>query len=390
MRLRQVYFSGPLLTACLWVGFVVQNGGAVAYAQSDYLVGWFDNEAGIHRLSAIGKSKAKIVMPYNSKWFEAAKARKYLDEAHRNGLTVILDCYTRPEWNIPSLRLTDIARATKGHPALAGYYIADEPEYSLSAGFGTDTTRKVDYIRLQREAVKAGNSDAVFWMVFANEVKTEYLDRQDNVMVDYYPGWTDPQADVFHKYVRRSWLRWREASAVAKKYGRRFYPVGLAFHLPNDPKNARHLTREEMRYHFFTGVVANSDGFLFYKYNSATSGYREMVGELFSQMQQLGPAVVRGVMNDPSIVISVGSEKVVYRYGVDPTTGMKALVAVNVARWQASDNDGEVLANVQFTVPQSVKEGTILVDGEGRTLALTSSSFVDNFSPFQVHIYTWY
>jgi hypothetical protein len=112
-----------------------------------------------------------------------------------------------------------------------------------------------------------------------------------------------------------------------------------------------------MLYHFYTGVVADSDGFIFYAHHHAhhfNGHYRKMVERLFAQMNPIGTAIRNGRMNDPRIGVSEGPDTLVYRFGVDPATGNSALIAVNVARWDAEDNDGQTLTNVRFTLPTRI------------------------------------
>ena len=360
-----------------------------AYAHGGYLLGWYDTESETDNLARFGETHVNIVMPYNAKWYDGARALAYLDEAREHDVSVIVDLYIRPEWDIPFSRLTEIAEAAKDHPALAGYYISDEPRYSLRSAFGDDTEEKVEYVRQIRDAVKEGAPDSDIWLVFANEVEPEYVDFYDNLMLDYYPGWTDPLEDEFHRYVRRSWIRWKDGFEYAKQHGKTFIPVGLAFELPDNPDSPRHLTWEEMRYHFYTGVVADSDGFLFYAYHRATDEYKDMVERLFAKMARVGPAIQRGRMNDPAISVSEDGGNLVYRHGVDPDTGTHALIAVNIARWDAGDNDGRKLENVQFTLPAQEQPDAITVEDKDRSLDVEDGVFADNFEPFAVHVYTW-
>ena len=360
-----------------------------AYAHGGYLLGWYDTESEIDNLARFGETHVNIVMPYNAKWYDGARALAYLDEAREHDVSVILDLYIRPEWDIPFSRLTEIAEAAKDHPALAGYYISDEPRHSLRSAFGDDTEEKVAYVREIRDAVKEGAPDSDIWIVFANEVKPEYVDLYDHLMLDYYPGWTDPLEDEFHRYVRRSWIRWKEGAEYAKEHGKTFIPVGLAFELPDNPDSPRHLTWEEMRYHFYTGVAADSDGFMFYAFHRATDEYKDMVERLFAEMEQIGDAIRHGEMNDPALKVNRDTDEVVYRHGVDPETGKGALIAINIARWDATDNEGKALENVRFTLPEGVRPATVSVLGEEDSLEVTDGAFSGAFEPFEVRIYTW-
>lgn len=92
-----------------------------------------------------------------------------------------------------------------------------------------------------------------------------------------------------------------------------------------------------------------------------------------------------GITNDPGIAVSQPASNLAYRYGVNGNRHV--ILAVNIAN--RSTVSGQVLSNVQFTLPAGIRPSQVEVLNEGRILPVTDGVFTDNFSKYAVHAYSF-
>ena len=104
----------------------------------DHLLGWYDviEQPPFTNLTKLSQENSNFVLAYSwaghaGGWgpaFNATAIRNYLDAAQQRGMKVVLEI-PRNLINVNNLTgLGDYVRAVRGHPALAGYYSADEPD----------------------------------------------------------------------------------------------------------------------------------------------------------------------------------------------------------------------------------------------------------------------
>ncbi|MFX0145908.1 MAG: hypothetical protein ACFE9C_17720 [Candidatus Hodarchaeota archaeon] len=320
-----------------------------------------------------------LMLPYNGAW-TPYKIPVYLDEAAQLNIKVWVDLRICPPPN-PLLDETSwkkIINDNKKHPALEGWYIADEPELS-----GTSPSVVSKYYNWTKEA----DPNHPVAIAHANTPYEGYVNGYDVLIVDYYPGWTLYDPNLFNWMVRASYSRWKAGLEFAQLRGKKFIATGLGFGAYEDgtPNNGtRDLTYEEYRYHTFSAIVQGVDGFLFWEDDWANTRVKPRVAQMISQIHSISAEMKNGITNDPKVTVSQPTSKVVYRHGVNGT--QHVILAVNIAGYNVSD-DGETLKGVQFTLPTGIQTSQVQVLSENRTLPVIDGVFTDNFNRFEVHAY---
>lgn len=87
------------MVVVLVLALLIASPGATAErvrAQGEYLLGWYDREGRIENLAHFGKTHVDVVIPYGAKYYDGARAVRYLDEAHRHNVQVVVDLTATP------------------------------------------------------------------------------------------------------------------------------------------------------------------------------------------------------------------------------------------------------------------------------------------------------
>jgi hypothetical protein len=354
-------------------------------AQLDTLqVGYYSHASRVSSWASYAQEGCNLLMPYGTGG--GGNWGTYLDAAQTAGLRIILDLHHHPpRWylSISTTQIRNLAQQYRNHPALYGYYIADEPE----APWNNEPPSAFQPIY---NALKTGDPGHPVLICMNVRLPAEYTTIFDELMPDHYPNWesTNNQPE-FNGSVRYSYTWWRNSVNYVNQYNKDgCILVGLAGG-DGTGGNLRDLTYAEYRWHVFSGIVLGVNGFVFYWDDPSwlTPSVHALTRQMIRQMRAIGPQMVRGrgVTDDPRISVNQTTSKLRYRYGVVGSTHV--LLAVNVSRWDASDSNGETLSNVQFTLPPEVLVSQVEVLDENRTLPVTDRTFTDSFSRFQVHVY---
>ena len=339
--------------------------------------GWYSQITQPQNLSGYSSYGTRLMLPYNGA-FSPGSIGPYLDEAQRNGIKVWVDL------RLEALKLSEsdfrqIIRTHRNHSALKGWYISDEPEYG-----GTSASTLETYYNY----CKQEDPNHPVAIAHANSANSKYVNGYDVLMVDFYPGWTQYDPNEFNWMVRASYSRWGNAISFAKQYNKEeFVAVGVGWgaYENGTPWNGlRDLSYEEFRFHVFTAIVQGADDFLFWWDQWTNTRVKPIIEQMISQINQIGNEMENGTTNTSKISVSHGTDKVVYRYGIDGDRHV--VLAVNIAGHNVS-NSGENLSNVRFSLPSGIKASQVEVLDENRTLPIVNGSFTDNFQRFEVHAY---
>jgi len=353
-----------------------------AYGQtsSQFLVGWYSQISHPEWLAGHAAAGSNVIVPYNGAW-SPSSIKPYLDEAQLRGIKVMVDLRV-DSLALPEAQYRQIIRDNKNHPALYGWYISDEPEL-----WGTSPSIVNQYYTW----TKSEDPGHPALIAHCQVASPDYLNGYDQLMLDYYPGWTLYDGNLFNWMVRGSYNRWQDGIAFAKQYNRPFFAVGLGFGANQDgtPNNGtRDLNYDEYRFHVFSAIVQGVTGFLFWEDDWANTRVKPIIEQMIGQIKAIG-AQMRigvGVTGDSQITVSQPSTKIVYRHGVNGSEHV--ILAVNISGY-ATTNSGETLSNIRVTLPAAASPARVDVLNENRSITLSGNYFTDNFRPFEVHVYRY-
>jgi len=379
-----------------------------------YPVGWFDKlwtdwqvpprqPPSREKLAGFAANGMNLVVAYNH---SPAETRAYLDEAQRVGVQVMVEIPREWTGRSGALDLTSIkayVRAHKDHPALWGWYAADEPGYNWDhAGNAPNHWASPQTLASVYAAIRSVDDRNPVAIVGYAWPRAEYASVTDYQMTDWYPrdcklpnGVTcDGSNDVgeFNYMVRASYDIWRTGIRFVEQNGLDGY---IAVAWGQDYANAvvpkpgmRDLTRNEFRYHVYSAVVQGADGVVFWKEEWASPYVKGLVYEITAELQSIAMQMQYGDS------LGVSTAGVVARYGAFAKTHV--ILAVNInghgnAENVDPDSVGNAQAGVRFQLPAGVRPAAVTVVGEDRALPVTGGAFVDDFARYEVHIYsfTW-
>ncbi|MBI3292164.1 MAG: hypothetical protein HYZ73_05070 [Elusimicrobia bacterium] len=211
-------------------------------------------------------------------------AKAYLDAAQRAGLRVQLGIQQEAVQDPQDPQKQDLAiieqrvRTLKGHPALFGWHLYDEPE---NPAYGRGQPVNVDhFLRAYQTIKRLDTSHPVVGLpAAAIDDQYEYLNGADWLMLQYSML---PEGIYDHPWASLEQLREAHQSSfstLASK-GMPFLWVFQAYNLANDPDmwpdvkkrvpNAvgRYPTREEMRFMAYSGILQGAKGVIFNCYRT--------------------------------------------------------------------------------------------------------------------------
>jgi hypothetical protein len=375
--------------------FLINITPAFAFGKlNNYAVGWY------HYIGAPTKLKERItdagantilVWPAT---FSVSTSTTMLNQANSLGIQAILSVVGNPGQTTASTYIDSMA----SHPALIGWYVADEPEefgdppsymYPLVSGVLPHLPSLVIHYSAQ----------------FANG----WVNLTDMLMLDHYPGYglSAAQQTPFHSRIGDAYDDWKYGVDWAKTNTKQgFIAVAEGF---NDDRN---MDNREYRYYALSAVAAGADALIFWhcdpedepNWNTADN-LRLQINQLFRFITQtpIGPAMkstetndtahYRGVNDNRVLIQNASSSNLVYRYGTTATH--QVILAVNLSNHNGN-NSGTALNNVRFKFPGSYT-GTVTViqdyvnetsPWQDRTLATSADGFfTDSFAPYAVHAY---
>jgi len=355
-------------------------------ALDTYAVGWYSYIGEPSLLMELKDAGCSLALGWPAN-FDSGQAKKYLDLAQSLGIKVIMSLVKPPSEEA----VKKMVRALNRHPALLGWYIADEPEE-----FGPPPEFVYRIVSSTTPRLPA------FIVHYDEKTFDEFRTQTDVLMLDHYPGYglSDAESEiVFNWTVRASYDRWVAGIKWAKLNQKKFIAVALGYGATESGSHisgARDLSKAEYRYHVLSAIAAGADGLLFWhtdpqadsvyvtnsRIQSIINGLIAIVNAIGPEIQTTSTRLDRGI-NDPRVSVSVTPAQLVFRYG--KSNLRRAILAVNIAD-HTKNNSGTALPGVRFTL-EGLGSRSVSVVGENRTLPISNSSFTDDFAPFEVHAY---
>ena len=334
----------------------------------NFPLGWYSSVDYPDALPQIAAEGINFVIPYTGK-SEAIEVKAFLDRASGAGIKVLVE--------IPRLQvkrdhrwlITQFVKKLKSHPALAGWYLYDEPEYvQLSPRL------------LERVygAIKTEDPEHTIAIAFGklNRVRN-YLKALDTVVYFNYPCYDDtPQ---FCNFESSGFGQLSANAAQFAKAQKNFWMVlqGYGEDKNGKPRNNRRLPSfEEERYMIYSSILARTNGLLFWAhYLSQQSWIDSVLTPLVRELQEYLPAITSQRTVPKALANNSAIQASLFR---NPQNNNLLLIALN-----HSSQSVETAIALQ----PRIKVNSIRVMQENRAIALERGILTDVFEPFAVHVY---
>ncbi len=356
---------------------------AVAQTDRPFLIGWWTDINDIGKLADYANDGSKLVLGNDGGWYTSPSKRyviqNFLDEAQNQGIQVIVSLTIASDtpYDMSSSEFTDVINAFKNHPALYGWYLADEPELHPNSHYYLD--QDPGYYHL----CKTADPNHPVFIVHSGYAKSAFVDVADLVGSDFYPSDMGPPTEL-NTFVLMSYDVWSDGLQFTEQFNKDgFVAVAQGFGKQSHISAYRDLTYSEYRYHVFTAVVQGVEKILFWYDAWANSYIQDLVTQMIGQVQSIGAEMNNGRTFDLQIQVTESQDRLVYRYGTDGNSHV--ILAVNIANYRSGN--GITLSNVRFTLPSGIQTSQVEVLDENRTLAVINGVFSDNFNRFEVHAY---
>lgn len=296
--------------------------------------------------------------PYG-KTFDKEKLQSYLDNAQKNGIFVLLSlCRNyyvawRRRADEPNLsNIADMITMFKNHPALLGYYIADEP-YGDSF---RDAVNKVNSL------VKKLDPEKITMLVLCNIEETiRFKDSADILGFDIYPIPSRPVSLV---------SKTMDAARAILRDEKPVWLVAQAF--GGQESWFREPTPQEARCMAYLGIVHGAKGLFWFTYKPSYEPLWNELAKLNKEITELAPILL--AEGPVSVGRLIGTPSV--HYWCREFADKIVIIAVNESL-EACEASFTVMGYVSKVEEMFEKRNLIIKDG----------SFKDNFIPQGTHVY---
>jgi len=310
----------------------------------------------------------------------------WLDNAQKNSLHVLASPGTAAGPTFEPLKARDRIREHDSHPALWGWYLIDEPDLHRVPA---EQVRQA-----HRFFKRAGARKPTVVVLYKGNEAGNYGKIADITMVDRYPIPWLPLADFpKHMHMARLALGPDEPMiAIIQAFDWSAWP-----NLVPGEKNLRPPTERELRCMTYCALARGANGLFYYTYSSGKWKIREhpeiweplkrVVAEVNSRMPLFQARRVwwpknhyfanRDLRFNEALEASVLSVQLRVQKGGAKTPAGDYILAVNTTPWAHT---------YQFTLPWKTGS-TVAVLGENRDLVIDGEWAVDQFGPYDVHVY---
>lgn len=366
------------------------HGRLLRHGKPFLVVGWY-SDGDIERLRRIGKSPFNTVLDYGLTARSIEETRKYLDEADRLGVAVILcvnDVYpsakyrtTLGDWKGNDAILEGVVRACRDHPAALAWYTNDELPFELAGEIRGyyDRIKALDPLHPQFLAhFKVGGFEA-------------FKGAADIFGIDNYPI-PKKSVEEFAAAIDQARLEvgannpvWAIIQNFAWYQHKDIVPPLVAGDVdtprsriptPEEWETGRPPTFDEVRAMTYLAIVHGAQGLLYWSlYNLEYLPDRE-------ERWRAAMAVAEEVRALEAVVLAPGGERIttkdarirLLRKSVDGTV---TVIAVNASKEPV---------RFQLDFGQAV-DNTVEVVFERRKIALADGAATDFFPPLGRHVY---
>ena len=323
----------------------------------------------------------------------------YLDAAQAEGVRVVVEIDPVRIANADVVGITEIVATFDSHPAVVGWYTADEP-------FWVQPVIPEPVLRTAYDTIKLNSSKPVV-VTFSTpglerNAAVQYINTFDIMMTNDYPFRLtgEPEFTGLDEVPGRCCgypHNWKAAMQVAnsqsKAVGKPWWSVMEGWSQAVGETSAyRFPTFDEARFMNYWSLKEDAAGllhFAFYRAFGQSPAYPNApypksgvhwLGDVYmplaAEMNTLSPAIqggkVTSAVNDNQADVEVD----LYQ---DPSSGDYYLLAVN-------STAGDENANISINLPQSVVAAQRVFEDDS-WIGVHNGSFGDSFSQYEVHVY---
>ena len=339
--------------------------------------GWFSMPTG--EMAEGRQQGLTAAQDYGMHWRDPDAKQEFLDAVAASGLYVTAypypnnrDWMPAPIWGEPltderAEELRQYIREWKSHPALMGWYMADEPELRPALPERTKRIREV-----------VAEEDPYHPCIMLNDTIAgifKYVEGGDILMPDPYPLFV--RGGGAARGIRRV-ADFMEACREATGGRQAWWVTPQAFNYGDYGRaNNRAPTFAELRNMCYQAVAHGAKGFLWYTWSHSRNYPDIGLGMPFlaQEVADLKEAILAPDAEAAVKCEAPNTEEMHWslrRVGDDWT-----LFAVNTAEERQA---------VRFTLPSETGELTVV--SEGRAIRPTAGVLADTFEPYAAHIYT--
>ncbi|MBN1622241.1 MAG: hypothetical protein JW871_06585 [Endomicrobiales bacterium] len=402
--------------------------------QQDFGLGWYGHIRQDAWLSELTYWDNNLMLPYISWGFPYDTGYQYLlgylNEAAAQNMKVWVEL--KRDW-IKYGQLDDLADfiyTVKGHPAVYGWYLYDEPNYDPELSPPGQADLAVQKLKAAYDLIKSIDGNHPVSLAIYNVIPQIYLDTPaaDIFFCAFYPVFANhPEFDgmfMVTDTVQRESVR-------IENIGKQLQPVIQAHgELPNgEPEwDFRDPTDDEMRFMFYTSSIRDVTGIQLFSDFHANSRPFRTGNFLINELASISDGLIDGIFNDPTIecetsymhegnpIVGPGScldpvwpqdqyrTNLNFRHSADDKNHY--IIAVNEPlifhnnpqdpyqiTWVIDPHD----LTAKFYIPDWIKADLIEVVNEDRyPIAMQPKEtggdrfFTDTCDPYKVHIYKLY
>ena len=411
IKVRQApQYMGILATTVLCVVFLLSPTVSAVdpFATGPYPTGWYDALAvweDVPNIHSLGGNTTLALWGYSSEY----SRDRYLDEAAAGGMRVIMgfdDAFINAYSPVDVAGILDYVNTYKDHPAVAGWYTADEPWYGPRTPLSTmqlayDTIKSVDdkpvfitFTEYALNPVEAGG----------NIIAVDWKNAYDQFLLDVYPTRTgEPEFSRLEnegrgKDFKNDMIRAQQASIAAD---RPWWAILSGWGNNTDAGETggyRLPTYNESRFATYWALSENPVGILHFAFYRTGRGQASaQPGEPYPydggqwledvwepqtvELNTLGPAVLNG-----KIAGAVSDDATDIRADVyyDPGTGKYYVVTLNSTTGSETPTFTVTMADPPG---EKIISATPLFEGAEPEIPIIGDQFSDAFSQYEVHVY---
>jgi hypothetical protein len=354
-----------------------------------FVLGVYDSGIGYGTTDAFWEQT--LWAPMGSRWMDGLRINMYLNYQYGHATAAAMDalmanlqshgvmflqtgnCFQETPSSSAGFQIDvsdDYVRTLGAHAGSAGYYTADEC-----------TPRMIPGVFAQYGRLKALDADGMTLATLLASPPETFLwsDSADVLATDPYPLFgAEPPGGYLHRQV----ADWTAVAREAVLNARPFMTVLQFFKFTS---SGRWPTLAEMRDHAYMAIVEGARGLFWWSLGGnglqdvcpgwcdEKVGYMNNLKTVVGELADLEPALLADEM--PS-ALTANSEPAAIRTKVTTVGGKEYLFAYN-----------QTSSPVTPTFRWYRAPSTVVVNGEGRSLAAGGREFTDTFGPFQAHAY---